>query len=204
MLIKKFCKNCGKEYYVPHWREGTSVFCCRKCCDESKAASPNVICAVCGKPFHLKPYHIKRCKGDLGFCCSKQCLSELMKIRMSGERNHQYGLKGPLNSSFVQGELKGKNHKNVDLLVYVGEWYQGCNENGRITKHRYLVELNHELFNRDFFEEKDGWFYLKKGYDVHHIDCNHNNNQLENLQVLTKSEHCSLHNKLRHIKRNDK
>lgn len=204
MTIKKICQQCGKEYEIPHWRKDTSKFCSRECCDASKIAPPNTTCAICGKEFHLKPYHIKRCKGDLGFCCSKECVSQLNKVRMRGENNHQFGLKGSRNASFIQGELKGKNHKLVDLMVYVGDWYKGYHENGRITKHRYLVELNHELFNSDAFEEKDGWFYLKKGYEVHHKDCNHDNNQIENLQVLTKGEHRSLHNKIRFIKRNTK
>ena len=56
----------------------------------------------------------------------------------------------------------GNNNNLKDVLVFVGCWYKHYNENGRITKHRYLVELNHELFDSFYFEEIDGWFYLKK------------------------------------------
>lgn len=204
MLIDKICLICGKEYQVPHWRKDKSKYCSVDCQRTSLKAAPNLICPICGKHFHRKPYHIKRCKGDLGFCCSKSCDTELRKTRMSGENNHQYGLKGKLNASFIDRDLLKKNNRLNEQMVYVGDWYKKYNTNGRVTKHRYLVELNYYLFDESFFVEIENWFYLKKGYVVHHIDNNHNNNELSNLQVLTRGEHSRLHNKLNKIKRNQK
>ena len=48
-------------------------------------------------------------------CCSKECSIELRKIRMSGENNHQYGLKGALNSSYKGGE---KINVGGYILIY--------------------------------------------------------------------------------------
>ena len=66
------------------------------------------------------------------------------------------------------------------------------------------MELNHTIFDNSFFEEIDGWFYLKDGYVVHHKDFNHSNNDLTNLQVVTKSEHIRIHNLANPRKRNSK
>ena len=200
MRVKKICLQCGIEYEVPHWRKN-SKYCSTECRQNSLKAQANVTCSICGKSFHLKPSHINRFKGELGFCCSKECTKEQMRIRMTGKGNHQYGLKGELNASFKQGSTSRKNNKLNETMVYVGDWYKKNNENGRVTENRYLVELNHSLYDECFFEEIDNWFYLRDGYEVHHKDLNHNNNSLDNLDVLTKSEHISLHNRLRDNKR---
>ena len=36
---------------------------------------------------------------------------------------------------------------------------------------------------------------IPKGYDIHHIDHNKDNNEIENLQLLKSSEHKAIHNK---------
>lgn len=203
MEIEKKCLICGKVFWVPHWRE-KAKYCSRECSDKSHFASPNLVCVVCGKPFHRKPYHIKRCKGDFGFCCSKECSATLRKKMMSGENNHQYGLRGHLNSGFKDKDLTQKNNKLNEVLIYVGNWYKKHNRGGRITKHRYLVELNHSLYDASCFEEINGWFYLKAGFVVHHKDSNHNNNELSNLEILTRGQHSRLHRKLKKRERNKK
>lgn len=204
MLISKRCECCGKTYEIPHWREHKSKYCSRKCSDLSKKANNNVVCAICGKPFHLKQSHIDRYDAKLGFCCSKECHREQMKIRMAGSGNHQYGLKGRLNASFKEGVRISENNSIFEEMYYVGDWYKKNNEHGRVKYHRYLVELNHTIFDNSFFEEIDGWFYLKDGYVVHHKDFNHSNNDLTNLQVVTKSEHIRIHNLANPRKRNSK
>ena len=204
MIITKKCLICGKDYEVPHWRDKSSKYCSATCQRESLRAKPNMICAICGKPFHSKQSHIDKCKRDLGLCCSKECLREQKRIRMSGEKNHQYGLKGHLNASFKKGNLLTRNNNLVEIMYYVGNWYKKNNENGRVKYHRYLVELNHDLYDASFFEKIDNWYYLKEGYVVHHIDFNHNNNDISNLQIVTKGEHTRIHNLANPRKRNSK
>lgn len=204
MEIKKICSICGVEYTVPHWRKDKSKYCSVKCQHESLKAAPNLTCAVCGKEFHRKPFHIKRYKGDLGYCCSKACITELKRVRMSGKNNHQYGLRGNLNASHKHRDLFIRNNNNIDVFIYVGEWYKKYHNSGRVAEHRYLVELNHSLYPDEYFNEIDGWYYLKDGLHVHHKDCNHRNNLLENLQILSKSEHVRTHNLLSPRNRNSK
>lgn len=164
--------------------------------------TPNYKCDICGKPIYVRPNRLAKQKW--GACCSKECGLILRSMNTKGEKNHQHGLRGILNSSFKSKINIKANNKLTERYIYVGEWYKKKSMNGRITLHRYNVELNHKQFNQDFFDEIDGWFYLKDGLEVHHKDLNHENNDLSNLEVLTKGEHRSLHNKLREIKRNSK
>lgn len=196
--MEKICKQCGKPF-----KGGTKrMYCSRECSDNSKKAEPNVVCFICGKPFHSKPYHLKKLK--LGNpCCSKECMNKYRKIYFKGEGNHQFGLKGELNSSFKGMEIPDVNHNNIDIMVYTPN-HPLADKYGRVKKHILIVEENYQRYNPDFFFEKDGKFYLKKGFDVHHIDKNHDNNSVENLQVLTRSEHTAIHNKDREIIRDKK
>lgn len=192
---------CGKEFQFPHWREKTARFCSKECSNKSHIAKPNVICAICGKPFHRKNSFFKTRKGVLGFTCSKDCFAKMQKIRMTGCGNHQYGIKGKNNASFIDADLTCKNHNLTECLIYVGDWYMHNSRSGRIPVHRYVVELNHDNYDSNFFVEHDGWFYLKREYVVHHKDGNHSNNDINNLQILTRGEHSRLHSLAQPMKR---
>ena len=124
-----------------------------------------------------------------------------MRLRMSGENNHQYGLKGDKNASF-KGEITWhKNHKLKEFMFYSPD-HPRCDRNGRVHLHRLIVEKNHHLFNSDFFEVINGHYCLKKNYIVHHKDFNHTNNELSNLEVMTRGEHTRVHN-LINVRRRD-
>lgn len=58
---------------------------------------------------------------------------------------------------------------------------------------KYYVSANKNL-HRVVWE----YFYGKipAGYSIHHIDCNKDNNDISNLQILTNSEHRKLHNSM--------
>lgn len=193
MLLEKECPVCGKTFVYPHWRK--NVKCCsKKCLGQTLRAENNMICPSCGKPFHLKQSHIRRFIGAQGFYCSKKCAKKGMRARMLGEGNHQYGLKGILNSSFKGQEVEDRNHNNIDIYVYSPN-HPYCNKAGRVLKHRFLVEQNYFLFSPDWFVDINGTKYLKKSAVVHHKDGNHSNNSLDNLEVLTRGQHTAIHNK---------
>lgn len=76
-----------------------------------------------------------------------------------------------------------------------------------------IIDDTHQRFNgKTYFRNKRGWFQstystihrdvwkyhngdIPKGYDIHHIDGDKANNQIENLQCLTRKEHRKLHGK---------
>lgn len=188
--IKKICLNCGKEFEVPYWRENTAKFCCPECQYESHKKEPNCVCEVCGKAFRLKPSQLKKYKHH---CCSRECLAKLKSILFSGERNHQFGLKGKLNASFKGSEILKKNNNLIEIRVY-DPTHPYCDRDGRVLKHRLIVEENYQMFNQKYFETVNGRVVLKRSSHVHHLNEDHNDNRIENLIPVTRSEHRIIHN----------
>lgn len=169
--------------------------CSRKCMGEYFKAKPNTTCTTCGKFFHMKQSQKDRYERPLGYFCSVNCLSENKKETFKGSGNHQNGLIGHLNPSYKGLIINKTNHKQNDLYIYVGKDYPKSNKSGRVLYHRYLVNENNHLFDDKFFEVINGKAVIKDDFDVHHKDGNHDNNSISNLDILTHSEHTSLHNR---------
>lgn len=188
------CKICGNKNYEVNTKKFPKDFCSYSCYEEwTKFNKPaNCSCAVCGKEMYLKASRITRAKN--GVTCSKECNNLLKSDYMKGEKNHQYGLIGDKNASF-------KNEDTISNYGYVLQYCPGHprphdnNVKGtRVKQHRLVVENNFNKFDSKFFEEINGWIVLKEEYDVHHINRVKTDNRVENLKVLTKSEHTTLHN----------
>lgn len=194
------CKNCGKEIINPT-KSMPKGFCSYGCYEQWTKfnKTPNCECTVCGRKMYMKPSRLKRVSH--GITCSIECASLLKSEYMMGKENHQFGLKGNLNSSFKDKDLPQNNNGLIDIMVYVKDHPFG-NRNGRVKKHRLVVEQNYHLFDSIYFMEIGGKFYLKPEIDVHHKDFNHDNNDISNLIPLTRREHTSIHNKEKEIIRN--
>ncbi len=203
MLVEKTCPICGVKFTVPHWRLEKAKYCSPACRQESLKAKDNVNCSWCGKPFHMKRYQMDSSRRTMGYFCCRECANLSRSAFMSGEGNHQYGLKGALNASFKGEEIPNTNNSVVDILVYVPA-HPRADRCGRVTKHRWVVEQNAELFNAEYFDVIEGFTVLKEGYVVHHKDGNHNNNDVRNLEILTRGEHTSIHNILNPMDRDEK
>lgn len=145
-------------------------------------------CLICNKEFIVKPSHMKRRK-----TCSRECLKKLKSITMKGAGNHQFGLTGESNGSF-----KNKfSIKNGYVFIFLPE-HPYCIFNGRIKYHRVIAEKQKNI-KKEFLDENG---FLLPTIDVHHKDFNKLNNEPDNLQILTRSEHTKLHNKYKQIIRN--
>lgn len=186
------CAVCGKEFYAQPQRLKNKNICCSKTCAaalKKRNANKNAICPVCNKQFHAKPYHLKKYKN---VCCSMPCHKAWRSLAMTGSGNHQYGLKGHKNASFKGSVIPRANNKLTDMMIYSPE-HPFSDARGRIKYHRFIVEKNYELFNSEYFIKIGNDFYLKPEFIVHHIDGDHNNNDVNNLRVMTKGEHSRLH-----------
>lgn len=193
------CKTCGKKEIVAPSRAKKYKNCSRECMgiynSVTYSQKKKIECWSCGSTFLVKTSHVDKRK-----TCSKACFAEYQKVKMAGEGNHQYGLKGHLNASFKGLEIPKVNHRNIDIRVYVPD-HPYADSNGRVLKHRYIAEQNFEEFSPDCFDEINGYKVLKKKYDVHHKDHNHSNDDLKNLEVMTRGEHTAHHNKYKKIVR---
>lgn len=189
------CKMCGSKIAEHKYR----AYCSNKCMEKSYSENGmyNCQCVVCGKNFHLKESRVRKIKS--GITCSRKCSSEHRRNIMKGENNHQYGLRGSKNSSFIGNKTLIDGY----VMVYVGLSYHGANSSGRIREHRYVINENAELFDAKYFDIVDGKKYLKDEYDVHHINHITFDNRLSNLAILTRGEHSRLHNAKKQIIRSE-
>ncbi len=202
MILYKECKICGKEFGYPHWRKMV-LYCSPECRQVGITAKPNVCCTNCGSEFHLKKSQRERYERHMGTFCSRKCMYEYKKKWFRGENNHQYGLKGDKNDSFKGEEIEKANHRLMEIRVYSpGHPMADCA--GRVLKHHLVVEENHLMFDPKYFEEANGRHILKRGFVLHHKDGNHSNNDVANLEIMTRGEHASYHNRLNRIPRDNK
>lgn len=200
MNLEKNCEQCGNIFVFPHWRLSTAKFCSKECSSESRVAKPNVTCTFCGKLFHMKKYQQDRYNRNRGFYCSHKCQHAHLSEVFKGNSNHQFGLKGELNTSFKGDILKKKNNNLLEYNVYSPGHPYGDKSN-RVYAHRIVVEDNFNNFDIDSFDIINGKHYLKRKLHVHHINGNHNDNSVCNLQIVTRSEHTRIHNKNKIITR---
>lgn len=183
------CIVCGKENYPVDTKKFPEIFCSYHCYERWLMfnKTPNCKCVVCGKPMYLKQHRINRAKN--GVVCSDKCNKINRSKFMTGEENHQFGLKGDKNASF-----KGKCiYNDYGYILEYRPDHPKADNNGRVLQHRLVVEDNHEKYDSKFFSEIDSKFILKDEYIVHHKNEITNDNRVENLQIMTKGEHSRLH-----------
>lgn len=138
-------------------------------------------CLVCGKEF--RTYKCKLLVGK-GKYCSKECSLK--------ETNKKLSLAGVLNRFSLGQETWNKigftfskNRNNKYKLIYQPE-HPNSDKKGYVREHRLVIENN---IGR----------YLLDNEVVHHIDGNTLNNDLSNLQILSRGDHTRLHLFLRRI-----
>ncbi len=111
-------------------------------------------------------------------------------MRMTGENNHQFGLKGSQNASWKSDErMSVYGYRMIRMPDH-----PFANTDGFVFEHRLVAERY--LLNHENSVEVNGIRYLKSEYDVHHIDGSKCNNMPDNLLVVTKAEHRRIHNHL--------
>lgn len=130
-------------------------------------------CKNCGKEFKTYPSKIKLGRGKY---CSRQCsmLYTNKILKKNGEKTR-----------FIKGKShEWHKHKSINWAGYV-EVYKPSHPNA--TKRGYVKE------HRLIMEQKLGR-YLNKFEDVHHLDGDKQNNQIDNLELIGHREHTKMHN----------
>ena len=153
----------------------------------------NAKCPVCGATFHLKPSKLGK---DKNHYCSRECHRKAKREYMKGNKNHQYGLTGEKNPTWKGG----RKFTNYGYYSVYCPNHPFCDRATlHVFEHRLVAEKY--LLDDDNSVEINGKRYLRPDYDVHHIDFDRTNNDVNNLVVLKKSEHMRLHCKLNQAER---
>ena len=163
------------------------MFCSRNCQAEwTKRQHLNMVCPVCGKRFHLKPYHINRYNKH-EHCCSRECLAKYRSEVYDGESNPNYGNRGSKNPLW-------KSDAKVSVYGYMLRRmpdHPFANCDGFVFEHRLIADQN--LLTPESTIMIDGKPYLSPAYVVHHKDHNRLNNCVDNLEIMTHADHTKLH-----------
>jgi deoxyuridine 5'-triphosphate nucleotidohydrolase len=138
-------------------------------------------CLICGEKFLTKKSHLGRRK-----TCSKDCDNIRRKTMYAGENNPNFGNRGPNNPLFKTGErITRYGYK----MIYKPD-HPNAQKDGYIFEHRYVMSqhLGRSLTNEEH---------------VHHKDENKLNNEIDNLEIVSLSEHTRLHNEEKLIVRDE-
>ena len=188
----RVCSWCGENVEIRHKKRMNykNIFCCKDCNSKYRESllPLNTSCAYCGKMFHLKESKLNRYNKHY---CSIECNKKDRAEYMLGEGNHQFGIKGELNSSWKSNErITTYGYRKIRCLEHP---FKDCD--GFVLEHRLVAEQY--LLNDTNSIKVDDKKYLSEEYEVHHIDRDRLNNSIDNLLILTKSEHMKLHMKER-------
>lgn len=196
------CKQCGNEIINPT-KSTPKGFCSCGCYEQWTKfnKTPNCSCAYCGISFYMKPSRIAKAKH--GITCSKECANKLKSQYMMGELNHQYGLTGDKNTSFKGKEILSNYGYILEYCPNHPFPHDKSIKGSRVFQHRLVIEANADRFDSKFFIVINGKKYLKPEYVVHHKNENRTDNRIENLDILTISEHSTHHNKEHELLRNN-
>lgn len=144
---------------------------------------------------YLKRYKIPR----------RKAMTEETKKKISETKK---GKPSPNKGMQRTEETKRKISEARKGKIYVNSEHGG-HEKKHIRGYTYVYKPNHPNATKEGYVFKHILAYEKyhncivdrKKFSVHHIDENKDNNEKENLLLMTKSEHMSYHSKKRHEKR---
>lgn len=171
--INCVCVQCGTAYRKRADRVMMPDFCGQSCRSSYAKNKKMRTCQQCGVEFRAHNWAIKTSGGKF---CSNDC-SAVASIGSVRTDETKQKISEALKGRFVP---KGADNPN-----YKGRWETGgyvwLNVDGRIVaEHRYV------------FEQSIGR-RLESDEIVHHINHNPRDNRLENLMVMTRSEHMKAH-----------
>ena len=149
-------------------------------------------CLFCGFEFEVKSYRLKNGKR---ICCSRQCYYASMKnaitctCEICGKIFDVPPCKikkggGKFCSCTCSGiAIRGENNSRYKAGSLTDGGYVRINVN-RKQKYEHQHIMEQHLGRK-----------LEKNEIIHHIDGNGFNNDIENLQIMTRNEHTSLHHR---------
>ncbi len=181
MKLTVNCDWCGKPFERKKGQLHNHNYCSKACLGKANGERFRLarlrVCDNCGKQYEYTGNHKNR---NSHFFCCYECFSQFRekKVLVTCEW---------CGKSFrkKRSDLARTKHSfccNDCRLQYVRS-LNADNPNKRIEGRLVYHRLAEQKYGRP----------LKEGEQVHHIDGNHANNAIDNLEVLTASEHSKLH-----------
>lgn len=181
--VQVTCEVCGKSETVKPSRAKTYRTCSIGCrairSQQAFSRGVDISCAICGTTFPVKPSAVGRRK-----CCGKACLREYLRNRYAGEGNPNFGNRLDKCAAWKGG----RRISNYGYVLIFAPDHPNSRPDGYVLEHRLVMS---EVLGRP----------LTNAEIVHHKDENKQNNAIENLEILTLSEHQRHHNKSRSLLR---
>lgn len=153
-----------------------------------------LVCKICKKVYHVKPYRSKISK-----CCSRACLWHITRPDIPAKKYNK-GKKAHNNAGVFINCLKCNKKVNISPSRIGIQYFcsKKCYETilpkkekgpyQKVTIKSKTRVLSHRIIYEKFHKIK-----IPKYHVIHHIDGNHKNNSIDNLQMMTLSEHTRLH-----------
>lgn len=191
MVITQICKHCGKSFTA--YECSHRLYCSKNCAisenwkKRARAVKITITCKQCGKEFTLSASETRVKKGEVKFCSTK-CRDEarktgkIIKCKQCGKEFYS------TRRDFCSPECARKYRSdNTDHKIYMEKGYlvkyeRGYNKKGNVKLHRDIIEK--KLGRR-----------LDPSEVVHHKDGNKLNNDIDNLEVMSRGDHSRLHRK---------
>ena len=181
MTCIKECATCHNNFSM-RYSENSSYYnkikyCSKKCFINKPKKINNIECIVCGK--------IKKVKSKFELknkYCSHKCYWQNMKGK-------------------IREDIKGywKNKKKPETCnKKMSDLFRGKLRTNKPTTYRQLNKLG--LSHRAIWSAHNTGVYIPKGWCVHHITGDRLDNRIQNLQLMPRDYHQSLHMAIRNSK----
>lgn len=137
-------------------------------------------CPICGKTFYRTKSRLKESKIHY---CSHECAS----IGARGSGNSQWGLKKEKSPAWKGGRRETSNgYIAIRTLTHPFRSKDCSVFEHRLVEEKYFLTDENSVY-------VNGKRYLSPNYVVHHKNGNKSDNRPENLEVMKKGEHSSMH-----------
>jgi hypothetical protein len=172
------CKKCGKIKQVKPYLKN-QIYCSTEC----RKTQTKVPCSTCGKIFERKSCLVDRYKYHF---CSKECNTTCFQKGQKVWNKNKKGIHLSPQSEFKKGIISLTKRPIGTVLVRVRH------RDGQ--KRQWIkTEQPSKWVQNSRFVWTSVYGEIPKGYCVHHKDRNVLNDDISNLDCLTRSEHIAEH-----------